>query len=308
MKQQLLILSVASVLAFTKANAQTADLDQAPVTVIQQAASDRQLSHNATQAKGYPNSTLSGCTAANMCPQITTNTGNVRGYYFVAPVSFVLCGLLVPTDASTGPQSIAVVRFHTMLPPAYPSITNDFDSLFYVASDTGLVTPVSCNILINAGDSIGIYGARSTSTICSYGSPVCQTTILGDTVTLTRSGMQFPLYNQQMHDVWSEAASDISRVIMYVDAAPNSVKENKDVLLSIAPNPSNGVIAVKAAANHPFAASDKLEIYNIMGSKVYESNGNIPSSINLSEQAGGVYFVTLHSGNTAVTKKIIINK
>jgi hypothetical protein len=307
MKKQLCILSVVSALAFNGAIAQTADLDQAPVTIVQQSASNKHITRSAVQ-KSYPNSTLSGCTAAPMCPQISSNSGSVRGYYFVAPVSFVLCGLLVPTDLSTDPQSIEVLQFHGMLPPAYSAVTNNFTSLFYTASDTGITTPVSCNILINAGDSIGIYGSRGTSTICSYGSPSCQTTILGNTVTLTRSGMQFPLYNQQMHDVWSEAAADISRVIMYVDAAPTSVRENNETLFSLAPNPSNGILSVKAGANHPFAAGDKLEVYNIMGSKVYESNGNIPSSINLSEQAGGVYFVTLHSGSAAVTKKIVINK
>ena len=76
------------------------------------------------------------CTATTMCPQLTTNAGSVRGYYFVAPVSFTLCGLFIPTDADTGAQSIEVIRFNGVMPPAYPAVTNSFTSLFYTANNS----------------------------------------------------------------------------------------------------------------------------------------------------------------------------
>ena len=75
------------------------------------------------------------CTAVTMCPQTTTFSGNVRGYYFGAPVNFTICGLFIPTDASTLPMSIEVLRFDSVAPPAYPAFTNVFTSLFYTSLD-----------------------------------------------------------------------------------------------------------------------------------------------------------------------------
>lgn len=301
MKKQLLLLAVAC--SFNCAiKAQNADAEQKLSNP-----GDNNVPVLTTKRSNSPVVQSTSCVAEGMCPQINTNTGNVRGYFFIAPVSFSICGLRVPTDASTGPQSIAVVRFHGMTPPAYPSVTNNFDSLFYVASDTGLITPVSCSIPINAGDTIGIYGARSTSSICSYGSPACVISILGYTVTLTRSGMQFPLYNQQMHDVWSEAGSDISRVIMYVDSSSTGVHENNlATSLEVYPNPSKGIFTVEMKNGKMQAA--QVEIYNYMGERVYNAALQATSRIDLSNQAEGVYFVQVKTSGGVLTKKIIVSR
>lgn len=296
MNKQLLFTAV-SVFAMGTLFSQNADLDQqSPISVIHQSTTNR-------TASAYPvNNITSTCAAATMCPQSSTNSGSVRGYYFVSPVSFTLCGLLVPTDASTGPQSIEVVKFNGTMPPAYPGTTNSFTSLFYIASDTGLVTPVSCNLQINAGDTIGIYGSRSTNTDCSYATGPCQTSILGNNVSLYRTGMQFPLYNQQMHDVWSEPSGYISRVIMYVDAAMG-IDQSSIGSLAISPVPSAGVF--KLDWNGVAKANGKTEVYNLMGNKVYESN-NIPEKLDLSTLADGVYFINLSAQNARATKRIVI--
>jgi hypothetical protein len=302
MKKQLLFLGAACALAFS-VQAQNADAEQNlsnSGNVI--------LPASSMQKRSLPASNQSSsCTPATMCPQLTTNSGNVRGYYFIAPTSFKICGLLVPTDASTGPQSIQVVKFHGMTPPAYPSVTNNFDSLFYVASDTGLVTPVSCNLIINSGDTIGVYGARSTSTICSYGDPACVISILGYTVTLSRTGTQYPLYNQQMHDVWSESGNDISRVIMYVDSASTGVNSSQEnISLNVYPNPTKGVFTVEA--KNKMSGSIQAEVFNHMGQRIY--NAALPESgrIDLSEQPEGVYFVQVKSAAGVLTKKIIVSR
>jgi hypothetical protein len=306
MKKQLLLLSALSVFAGVHAWAQNADPDQSssPIQVIEQKYAPVRQSPGESQLKSGTDAVAASCMPASMCPQTTTFTGNVRGYFFVAPASFMICGLLVPTDASTGPQSIEVVKFNGVMPPAYPSVTNSFTSLFYVAGDTGLVTPVSCNILVNAGDTIGVYGARSTSTICSYGMASCQITILGDTVTLTRSGMQFPLYNQQMHDIWSAASSSISRIIMYVDAVTGIAQPAAQNQFSIAPNPGAGVFSVKM--KQPLSTDGGLEVYDVTGSRVYTAGSDFNGSIDLSGQAEGLYFVVLKSGGRTFTQKVIV--
>lgn len=308
MKKQLLFLSALSVFVADHALAQNADPDKvsSTVQVVEQKYDPARVNQVQKNFKGSYGAVSATCGPTSMCPQTTTFTGNVRGYYFIAPASFVICGLLVPTDASTDPQSIEVVKFNDSLPPAYPAVTNSFTSLFYVANDTGTVTPVSCNILVNAGDTIGVYGARGSTTINSYGAAGCQITILGDTVTLTRSGMQFPLYNQQMHDVWSAASGSIARIIMYVDAVTGIDQQAAQSQFNVAPNPSSGVLSVKM--KQPLSGDDQLEVLDVTGRAIYSIGSGFNGSIDLSDRAEGLYFVVLRSGGHISTQKVIISR
>ena len=54
-------------------------------------------------------------------------SGMVRGYFFTAPIDFCITGIRVPTDASTGCQSVAILRFTDGGPTAYPTLTNAFN-------------------------------------------------------------------------------------------------------------------------------------------------------------------------------------
>lgn len=147
-------------------------------------------------------------------PQSSSFSGNVRGYWFQAPTNFTVTGLRVPEDASTADQSIEIVRFNSGPPPEFSATTNDFVSLGYWTgvAGSGMVT---CNIPVSTGDYIGIYGYRGTTN--SYGTGSFSTTIDGLPVTLYRSGMQFPLTTQQMHDIWSEVGGVIGRIEMYYE-------------------------------------------------------------------------------------------
>lgn len=142
-------------------------------------------------------------------------SGNVRGYYFTAPVDFVITGLRVPTNVGTGPQNIEVVRFDNQTaPPLWSSTTNAFQSLGYWANDTISDTIPTC-IQVFSGDVIGIYGNRND--VNSYATSPYQTTIGGLPVTLTRSGMQNTLSSGQMADIFSESGGSIARVEMFYD-------------------------------------------------------------------------------------------
>ncbi|MCC6700258.1 MAG: T9SS type A sorting domain-containing protein [Fluviicola sp.] len=143
--------------------------------------------------------------------QSSTFTGNVRGYYFISPVQAMITGVDVPTDASTGAQSIAIVRFNAN-PPLYSTTTNDFEVLYLTQNDpTAGIIPL--NILIQPGDIIGVLGQRAT--VCSYGTGNFATTILGQATTISRLGMQFPLTTTAPQQLWTEAAGSISRVNLY---------------------------------------------------------------------------------------------
>lgn len=156
-------------------------------------------------------------------PYGNTYSGNVRGYWFTAPVNFTIVGLRVPDEQNYGLQSVEVVRFNNNTPPpAYPGTTNDFVSLARFV-DQPSANILAVNIPVAAGEVIGIYGQCGTR--CSYGTPAgpFQTEILGQPTTLTRSGMQYTLNSGPMHDIWQEAAYQVSRVEMYYIPEPASL-------------------------------------------------------------------------------------
>lgn len=155
-------------------------------------------------------------------PQAAQFSSMVRGYYFTAPTDFVICSLYVADDASTAAQSIEVVRFNNGTPPAFAGTTNDFVSLFYQANFAPN-TPIACNIQVNAGEIIGIYGARGGGQVNSYNGIQHNTTIDGFPVTLFRSGMQASLATGQMANIWSENNGRIGRVFMTYNCCTPSI-------------------------------------------------------------------------------------
>lgn len=144
--------------------------------------------------------------------QTGTFSGNVRGYWFTSPSNFVITGLRVPTDASSGAQSIELVRLDAA-PPTYSATTNSFTSLFRVVDDaTTNILPVS--IPVASGDIIGVLGSRAGVTSYASVAPYT-TTIDGQNVTLQRLGMQFPLATTPAQQLWTEAAANIGRIEIY---------------------------------------------------------------------------------------------
>lgn len=143
--------------------------------------------------------------------QTSTFSGSARGYFFTAPTNFTMTALRVPTDASTGNQNVAVVRFTGATPPpAFPGTTNAFTTLF-VSQNNPAAGNIPVNIAINAGDVIGILGTRGAD-VNSYSTAPNTTTIGTFSVPLTRMGMQFPLATTAPQQIFSEAAFQISRV------------------------------------------------------------------------------------------------
>lgn len=83
------------------------------------------------------------------------------------------------------------------------------------------------------------------------------------------------------------------------------VKTNTADLISIFPNPSTGLLNVNTVD-----ATSSLEVYNVIGEKVY-ANANLikgNNNIDLSGLSNGSYFVRINSNNQITTKKVVINK
>ena len=148
----------------------------------------------------------------------TAYSGNTRGMWFTAPANFTIIGLKVPTDVGTGAQSIHLVRFPT-IPPTYTTTTTTFTTLYYGANiaSTGYIT---VNIQVNAGDVIGVLGARNNGSgtgLTSYANTTAAfaTTIAGASTTLYRLGWQGSVLTSPAANFWYEA-STVGRIeILY---------------------------------------------------------------------------------------------
>lgn len=144
-----------------------------------------------------------------------TFLGWTRGYFFTAPCDLTITGLRVPEDASTASQNIEIIKFNSGPPPSYSSSTNDFVSLGRWINVAGS-NRIDCTISIVAGDVIGILGDRGD--INSYGTGPYTTSINGNSVVLTRIGMQYPLSTTIAQDIWQESGGSIGRIEMYYTA------------------------------------------------------------------------------------------
>lgn len=151
--------------------------------------------------------------------QSSTFSGNVRGYWFTSPVDMIITGFWIPTDGNpTGLQNVECVIFDNQTPPPlWSSTTNAFVSQGYWNNYPANDTIDAC-IQVSAGDVIGVYGQRGGTN--SYGTSPYTSTIDGNSVTFTRSGMQFSLQTNQMQDIFQESGSSISRVEFFYDVNP----------------------------------------------------------------------------------------
>lgn len=163
-----------------------------------------------------------GVYAQNMMPiPPHTNVYNnqARGFWFVAPTTFVITGLRVPTEAGTGAQALQVVKINDPMPIGFGTQSSNFQTLFYTNSGpNGQIVPT--NILINGGDTIGILGTAGISN--SYGNGAYNSDIFGTTVSIQRFGYQGNINTGQTNQIWGVAyqgGGNISRVEVYYDIA-----------------------------------------------------------------------------------------
>jgi gliding motility-associated-like protein len=166
---------------------------------------------------------LNAQTVMPIGPQTNWFSSMVRGYHFTSPVAFNICALYIPPDAPGAAgqnQHIRVVRFTAGNPPAFPGTTNAFVQLFTITNAAPNAT-VPCNIPVNPGDVIGVYGARAGNCINSYDGVAFNTTIMGQPTTCRRSGMQNCISaGQPMANIWSEINYNIGRIFIYYNCCP----------------------------------------------------------------------------------------
>lgn len=172
--------------------------------------------------------------------QVSSFNPWVRGFSFTAPVDFTITQLYVD---GIGAQSIAVVKFiPPQPPPAYPATTNAFVTLF-VTQNNPSTTPIPVNIQIAAGEVIAVMGQRGgTVPYGPAGSFV--SSIAGNSVTITRMGMQYPLDTTLPQELWEEVGGSLPLIQVTYEEGCTSARV--PVVATVTPAPA---VTINAGAN-----------------------------------------------------------
>lgn len=209
-------------------------------------------------------------TAAPLPPHGSNFSGNVRGYWFQAPVDFYITGITIPTDASSGNISAAIIKFNTGAPPVYSTTTNAFTTLDYWSNVTE-DTLYTCHF-IAAGEYVGILGNRGD--VNSYAGGPFTSNIAGNPVTFDRLGMQYNISTTSPQDVWQEPGGSISRVeILYAtgltySSTPTEVevylpKSTEDTI--VMPNLCDGETYYAEGSNQTTSGEYHDTLLNVIG-------------------------------------------
>ncbi|MEQ8360470.1 MAG: T9SS type A sorting domain-containing protein [Cytophagales bacterium] len=155
--------------------------------------------------------------------QITTYNGNVRGFWFTAPIDLKITGLRIPSGAGAGSQNIEFFIFPTPPPPFPGTITNYTSAIYIQGAPNGVIQNV--DIDVSAGEHVGVLGQAGTLT--SYG-PTGQytTTIDGNAVTLTRLLYQGSISTGPAGAISEELGGNLGLIEVYWEfpiTAPNDV-------------------------------------------------------------------------------------
>lgn len=159
--------------------------------------------------------TIVAQTTVPLPPHSNSYSGLTRGYWFTAPSDFVINTLNVPTDASSDPQSVAVIKLAA--PPALWPVTTSTYTTEAIFQNVPGNTPITVNVQVLAGEVIGILGSRGNA-VNSYGASPFNTDILGMPITISRLGMQDNLATNWPHPIFAESGGSIGRVEMAVSA------------------------------------------------------------------------------------------
>jgi hypothetical protein len=146
----------------------------------------------------------------------TYTSSQIRGFWFQAPTDFTIVGVKVPTDVGTGAQSVQIIRFNAGPPPVFATSTTAYTTLG-LWTNVNSTTIIPCNINIQDGDYIAVFGTRASGTnnANSYGTPAGPnaSSILGYPISLTRMVYQAGSYPVQA--VSQEVNGSIARVEVY---------------------------------------------------------------------------------------------
>jgi hypothetical protein len=227
-------------------------------------------------------------TLADATATITSNTSatNVGG---TSPSN-------VATVVVTAQNGITTSTYMVSYSVATP-VSNDA-TLSFLATNVGSLNPTFVSSITNYTVLLD-FGSTGSATIAGA------TTNAGATILSNQSATDVtgasPANTATIVVLAQDGVTSLTYTIVYsVSTSINEIKTND---VNIFPNPSNGIISVSSENN----AIHKIEIANTLGEIIY-SNAVIESTqtIDLSNQAKGIYFVRVSSQNADKIQKIVL--
>lgn len=112
---------------------------------------------------------------------------------------------------------------------------------------------------------------------------------------------------------WLDLSTYIDHGAAVIPVICNSISTGEKELVgnviknvTIFPNPTNGTINVAL----PSKVVSSIEVYNVVGKLVYSTKPLSTQliTVNVGDQPAGIYFINVKTGNTVVTKKVMLSK
>lgn len=179
------------------------------------------------------------------------------------------------------------------------------------------------NVLAQQTVQISQLGSGGTPTLWTLSSPVSlngnffvghdhTTLVSGDSVAMLTAPTSTPSVWAKETTGWIALSSyNFNHSGAIIPVICNTVTGEKELLkelneILVFPNPTNGTINVALTAKE----NSSVDVYNLVGELIYSSGIKNTQlfTIDINDQPNGVYFVTIKSGNTVSTKKVLLSK
>lgn len=149
----------------------------------------------------------------------------------------------------------------------------------------------------NNEDGFRIYISTDNTTFSEIG-----TTAANVNSYIDSTGAASTLYYYRVTAYNSAGSSTFSNTTSGTTTGINEISENNE--MSLYPNPTTGRLAVSLTSGN----IGTIEIYNLIGEKVYEKNFNQqkPAEIDISNSPCGIYFLKISNGTKVYTSKIVV--
>ncbi|WP_417199400.1 T9SS type A sorting domain-containing protein [Bizionia sp.] len=128
--------------------------------------------------------------------------------------------------------------------------------------------------------------------------PASVADVLGDVLTMR-------ILSHSSIDNWKGEVIAATLRVDNITASTTLSRSNvtKELGFTIYPNPSKSKLNIRVPASNSFS---KVEVYNILGSRVYQGRINaINTSINVSQWNSGVYLVRISNAKETISKRFV---
>ena len=245
-----------------------------------------------------------------------SSTDTIPTHTFVTPGSYNVCMKIYTASGDscsycqmiTGDAGFTInIPDTTVIPSCIANYTTDYDSSLntFILNVDSATTALATSYHWDFGDgSTSILATPSHVYTVDSLYNVCMKVVYADGDSCA-----------YCHTIGIDSAGNIIRdagFTLNVHNATTGISENvnNQITVTIYPNPTTGIFQL-AMGNGQLTSAATLSIYNVVGEKIYMKDGkqlNASTTIDLSDQPNGIYFMQLKTEASTITKKIIINK